>query len=131
MLFAITPFVLLGYLRLFLASWNSAPLSIEQSQTNQTHFIAVSLTVIGISGFTAFLIRALFMHLSNALHDSMLNRVALAPMHFFNSTLLGRKLMLSATMGSLALPSTQSSPLSLKPHHHQSLLEAAKHGSQF
>ena len=50
----------------------------------------ISVVAIGISGAMAFLIVAIFVHLSNTLHNSMLRRVAHAPMRFFNSNPLGR-----------------------------------------
>ena len=53
-------------------------------------FTLISLPLIVISGFTAFLIGAIFVHLSNNLHNSMLKRVPRAPMLFFNSNPLGR-----------------------------------------
>ena len=90
LLFAVTPFVLVGYLRLFITSWASLPLSLQQNQNTKIQFIAISVTVVGISGFTAFLVGAVFLHLSNSLHNTMLRGVAHAPMLFFNSNPLGR-----------------------------------------
>ena len=85
LLFAITPFLLVGYLRLFIASWSSAPFSLQNQPDKKIQFTVVTVAIIGISGFTAFLIGAIFLHLSNSLHNSMLRQVAHAPMRFFNS----------------------------------------------
>ena len=43
-----------------------------------------------ISGFTSFIIGAIFLHMSYSLHNSMLRRVVRAPMRFFYSNPLGR-----------------------------------------
>ena len=74
----------------FIASWTSAPLPDQQRQSIKNQFIGVSVSSFLISGVSAFMIGGVFIHLSNSLHNSMLKRVARAPMQFFNSNPLGR-----------------------------------------
>ena len=90
LLFAATPFLLLGYLRYFIAKWAGLPITEQQHSTYKIQFASLSLVSVGVAGFTAFSIGALFLHLSNALHNSLLERVTRAPMSFFNSNPLGR-----------------------------------------
>ena len=90
LILAVAPFVLAAYLRFFIAHWTSAPFAQQARSHNKVQFTVVSLSSIGIAGFTAFLIGAVFVHLSNSLHNSMLQRVTRAPMRFFNSNPLGR-----------------------------------------
>ena len=87
---AIVPFLLMGYLRLFIASWASLPLSEQGHSDKRVLYVGLSVTVILISVLTSFLIGCIFIHLSNSLHNSMLERVARAPILFFNSNPLGR-----------------------------------------
>ena len=90
LLLAVTPFVVFGYLRLFIASWASLPLTEQQYPNNKNLFIILSVTMIVIAGIFAFLVGAVFLHLSNSQHNAMLKRVAYAPMALFNSNPLGR-----------------------------------------
>ena len=73
-----------------IVSWTSLPLSQQLNQNSKNLFLFISLTVLGIQGVFASLIGAVFLYLSNSLHNSMLNRVAYASMLFFNSNPLGR-----------------------------------------
>ena len=50
----------------------------------------ISVIAVLTSGFTAFLSGAVFLNLSNSLHNAMLKRVTYASMSFFNSNPLGR-----------------------------------------
>ena len=85
------PFVLLGYLRLLIAAWTWVHLPQQQhSSSYKNQFIVVSVISLLISCFSAFFIGGIFLHLSNSLHNAMLQRVARAPMRFFNSNPLGR-----------------------------------------
>ena len=90
LLFAITPFVLQGCLQFFIAAWASAPFPQQIQSDKKVQFTVICVTLLGSCGFTAFLIGAIFLHLSNTLHNSMLKRVTRAPMLFFNSNPLGR-----------------------------------------
>ena len=84
------PFALMGYLRFFIASWVALPYSQQQHLDTKIQFSVVSVFQVGIAGLSIFLTGALLIHLSNSLHNSMLNRVVHAPMRFFNSNPLGR-----------------------------------------
>ena len=84
------PFALMGYLRFFIASWAALPYSQQEHSDTKIQFTILSSIQIGIAGLTAFLIGAVLIHLSNSLHNSMLQRVAHAPMQFFHSNPLGR-----------------------------------------
>ena len=90
LLFAVTTFALLGYLRFFIASWASLPLSQQEHSSNKASFTLFSLVSIFLSGIVAFLIGAAFIHLSNSIHIAMSRRVAHAPMRFFRYYHLGR-----------------------------------------
>ena len=90
LIIAVIPFLILGYLRLFISSWTSLPFNEQEDSEKKTQFTFISLITIIVAGFTGFLIGAIFVHLSHSLHNSMLERVAHAPMHFFNSNPLGR-----------------------------------------
>ena len=84
------PVVLLALSRFFIASWSLAPLSDQMQPSNKLEFIALSLFSIGSSALTTFFIGARLIHQGYSLHNSMLQRVAHAPMLFFNSNPLGR-----------------------------------------
>ena len=90
LLFAVTTFALLGYLRFFIASWASLPLSQQEHSSNKASFTLFSLVSIFLSGIVAFLSGAVFIRLSNSIHNSMSRRVAHAPTCFFRSNPLGR-----------------------------------------
>lgn len=70
--------------------WTSLPLAEQQLSQYKREFIIISLISLIISGLTAFIIGAVFIHLANTLHNTMLKRIAHAPMQFFNSNPLGR-----------------------------------------
>ena len=69
LILALTPFILLGFLRFFIASWASAPTSQQLHRAKKVEFVLISLTSILILGLTTFLIGALFIHLSHSLHN--------------------------------------------------------------
>ena len=65
LLFAIAPFVVLGSLRLFVASWDSTPFSAQNQAEKEVQFTVIAVILIGILGFTAVLIEPICLHFSN------------------------------------------------------------------
>ena len=90
LIFCVTPFILMGYLRFFIASLAALPYSQQQHSDTKIQFSVVSFIQIAIGALTPFLIGVIFIHLSKLLHNSMLKRVTHAPMLFFHSNPLGR-----------------------------------------
>ena len=90
LLIPLTPFLLIGYLRFFISEWSSVSFSEQIHQDKRILFTLMSLASVVSSGLAAFLIGAVFLQLSNSLHNSMLQQVTHAPMRFFYSNPLGR-----------------------------------------
>ena len=84
------PVILLAWVRFFIASWASSPPSDQMQPIHRVEFTVLSISSIISSALTTFFIGALFLHLGYSLHNLMLQRVAHAPMLFFNSNPLGR-----------------------------------------
>ena len=84
------PFLLIGYLRFFVTAWTSVSFQSQTHPDKKIQLSVISLTAIAIAGLAGFLIGAVFIHLSNGLHNSMVQRVARAPMSFFYSNPVGR-----------------------------------------
>ena len=90
LLFAAAPFALILWLRYYISDWTALPLSLQSHSNRAVQFVVLSLIAFGLSGLASFLIGVIFINLSNKLHNSMLKRVAHAPITFFYSNPLGR-----------------------------------------